>query len=183
MKQVIFKHGDTAQNDAYTGLLGEITIDVENMQFRLHDGVTQGGRVFGDTEHVQTIVEGLVTSGTLVDTLSAQTLTNKTLTSPTITGGIKETTQVVASATSSFNLTTATGTIKKITLTGNTTVVDQLMEGESVTLMVRRNDFTLTFPTVAWVGGAEPTLPTAQYATLTFWKIDNTLYGSHTGDV
>ena len=36
--------GTTAQNDAYTGSEGEITLDLDKKSIRLHDGVTAGGR-------------------------------------------------------------------------------------------------------------------------------------------
>ena len=35
--------GNTAQNDAYTGALGEVTVDTQAKKLRLHDGVTLGG--------------------------------------------------------------------------------------------------------------------------------------------
>ena len=37
--------GTTAQNDAYTGLAGEITVDTEKHTVRVHDGSTAGGHV------------------------------------------------------------------------------------------------------------------------------------------
>ena len=41
--QILFKRGNTAQNDAYTGQLGEITIDTQARRIRLHNGSTVGG--------------------------------------------------------------------------------------------------------------------------------------------
>lgn len=42
-------HGTTAQLDEYTGLTGEVTVDVELNQIRRHDGNTKGGVViYGD---------------------------------------------------------------------------------------------------------------------------------------
>lgn len=41
------KRGTTAQNDAYTGRPGEITVDTELNQLRLHDGVSPGGHAAG----------------------------------------------------------------------------------------------------------------------------------------
>ncbi|MBR2393270.1 MAG: hypothetical protein IKB05_02150 [Alphaproteobacteria bacterium] len=37
------KRGDTATNDAYTGLVGEITMDTDTGIIRVHDGETVGG--------------------------------------------------------------------------------------------------------------------------------------------
>jgi hypothetical protein len=62
-----FRRGTTAQNNAFTGSAGEVSIDTDLDTFRIHDGSTAGG--FEITQNTAT-----------------QTLTNKTLTSPTITG-------------------------------------------------------------------------------------------------
>ena len=65
--QVQFRRGTTAQNNAFTGAIGEVTVDTNLMTIRVHDGVTAGG------------VSSVSTTGT-------QTLTNKTLTAPSIGG-------------------------------------------------------------------------------------------------
>lgn len=41
--QVQFRRGTAAQNDAFKGANGEITIDLSNMSLRVHDGNTVGG--------------------------------------------------------------------------------------------------------------------------------------------
>lgn len=45
--RVQFVRGDTAKNDAYTGRDGELTIDTERNEVRIHDGDTPGGEVAG----------------------------------------------------------------------------------------------------------------------------------------
>ena len=45
--QVKRRRGTTAENDAFTGAEGEITVDLEKHELRLHDGQTQGGFVIG----------------------------------------------------------------------------------------------------------------------------------------
>lgn len=45
--QVKRRRGTTAENDAFTGAEGEITVDTEKHQLRVHDGQTQGGFVIG----------------------------------------------------------------------------------------------------------------------------------------
>lgn len=45
--QVKRRRGTTAENDAFTGAEGEITVDTEKHQLRVHDGTTQGGFVIG----------------------------------------------------------------------------------------------------------------------------------------
>ena len=42
-KQVQFRRGTAAENDAFTGAVGEITVDTTNKQIRVHDGSTAGG--------------------------------------------------------------------------------------------------------------------------------------------
>ena len=67
--QVQFRRGTTAQNNAFTGASGEISVDSSLNTLRVHDGSTAGGIA-------------------LVNLTAAQTLTNKTLTSPTLTAPV-----------------------------------------------------------------------------------------------
>jgi hypothetical protein len=62
-----FRRGTTAQNAAFTGAVGEITVDTDINTILVHDGSTAGGAMefTGNT--------------------ATQTLTNKTLTSPVLT--------------------------------------------------------------------------------------------------
>lgn len=46
--QVQIRRGTDAENDAFTGAEGEVTMDLTNKQLRVHDGVTQGGFKIGD---------------------------------------------------------------------------------------------------------------------------------------
>lgn len=45
--QVKRRRGTTAENDAFTGAEGEIVVDTEKHELRVHDGVTQGGFIIG----------------------------------------------------------------------------------------------------------------------------------------
>jgi len=47
-KQLQLRRGTTVQNDAFTGAIGELTMDTDKKQLRLHDGATQGGCGFID---------------------------------------------------------------------------------------------------------------------------------------
>lgn len=47
--RIQFLRGTTAENDAYTGLEGEIVAAVDNKTLRLHDGLAAGGFVIGTT--------------------------------------------------------------------------------------------------------------------------------------
>jgi len=62
-----FRRGTTSQNNAFTGALGELSIDTTLDTLRIHDGSSAGGFA-------------------LVSETATQTLTNKTLTSPKILG-------------------------------------------------------------------------------------------------
>ena len=43
------RRGTAAQNAAYTGSVGELTVDTENTILRLHDGSTAGGTPVGSS--------------------------------------------------------------------------------------------------------------------------------------
>jgi len=45
--RVQFERGTTAEMDAYVGREGEVSMDMERNQLRLHDGVTSGGNGYG----------------------------------------------------------------------------------------------------------------------------------------
>ena len=87
-----------------------------------------------------------------------------------------------------FNLTGTAlngtnGPIQYKTLGSNTTFTNSMSEGESITLMVDDGSaFTATWPTMTWVGGSAPTLPTSGYAIIELWVVNGTLYGVHAGD-
>ena len=44
------RRGSTAENDAYTGSVGEITVDTTLSTVRLHDGSTAGGSLVGNLQ-------------------------------------------------------------------------------------------------------------------------------------
>ena len=76
------------------------------------------------------------------------------------------------------------GTIQTWTLTGNSTPVDTLTDGQSMTLMIDDGDaYSITWPTMTWTGGSAPTLATSGYTVVTLWKVGTTLYGVYVGDV
>ena len=63
---VQFRRGTGAQNDAFTGAAGELSVDTDKNVIRVHDNSTAGGQA-------------------LVGETATQTLTNKTLTAPNLT--------------------------------------------------------------------------------------------------
>jgi len=104
--QIQLRRGTTAQNIAFTGAIGELTVDTQLNTLRVQDGSTAGGWTLVNVASVQTLTNKTLTapiistisnSGTLTlptstDTLvgraTTDTLTNKTLTAPTITSGL-----------------------------------------------------------------------------------------------
>jgi len=42
-RQIQIRRGTAAQNDAFTGAIGEVTMDTTNKTLRVHDGETAGG--------------------------------------------------------------------------------------------------------------------------------------------
>lgn len=101
---VQFRRGTTAQNDAFTGADGELSIDTDKKSIRIHDNSTSGGE------------EVVVVSAT-------QTLTNKTLTSPTITG--------VSPTVTISGAVTGTGTLTNL---GDVTITTTATNDPTITL-------------------------------------------------
>lgn len=42
-RQIQIRRGSAAENDAFTGAIGEVTMDTTNKTLRVHDGTTAGG--------------------------------------------------------------------------------------------------------------------------------------------
>ena len=114
---------------------------------------------------------GRVYVGTGTVNIPLQTKNNATF-----TGSITEQTAV---GTDAIVATGGTGLYR--TLTANTTLTDGLSEGQSLIYVVTNAGFTLTYPTITWWGGAEPTLATTDK--IKFEKINNVLYGTHEGSI
>ena len=92
---VQFRRGTTAQNDAFTGADGELSIDTDKKAIRIHDNSTAGGEE-------------------VVSVSATQTLTNKTITG-TFTGNI--TGDVTGDVTGNADTATALATAR--TIAGN----------------------------------------------------------------
>lgn len=78
--QVQIRRGTEAENDAFTGAEGEVTMDLTNKQLRIHDGQTKGGMkipniktVFGTNQIAnnavteEKIADNAVTGGKIAD--------------------------------------------------------------------------------------------------------------------
>ena len=75
--QIQYRRGTSTQNDAFTGALGEITVDTTGKTLRVHDGSTVGGNTVVNTTGVQTLsnktASNLVLTGTVTATSSVGT--------------------------------------------------------------------------------------------------------------
>ena len=80
------------------------------------------------------------------------------------------------------SLDPANGTIQTWTLTANSTPTDSLATGESLTLLIDdAAGFTITWPTMEWVGGSAPTLGQDNTTHIELWKVGTVLYGALLG--
>lgn len=68
------------------------------------------------------------------------------------------------------------GDVRVIALTADTTLTDNLSDGESATLRITGGDsWTVTWPTMTWPGGSVPTLGAAHWVEMV--KLGGVLYG------
>jgi hypothetical protein len=103
-------------------------------------------------------------------------------TNPVITGSITEGVYAISGTTPALN--PINGTIQTWTLTANSTPTDGLASGQFLTLMINDGTaYTITWPTMTWVGGTAPTLATSGYTVVELWKVGTTLYGALVGSV
>ena len=65
---ILLKRSNTAGNNAYTGLLGELTLDTQARKLRIHDGVQVGGYIVANMADVQAVIDS-------VDELSISNIT------------------------------------------------------------------------------------------------------------
>jgi len=75
----------------------------------------------------------------------------------------------------------ANSSIQTYTATGDFTIIDDLVSGESVEYQLTNGGYTPTYPTMTWVsvGQVEPTLNTTDI--IKFKKVGAVLQGKHTG--
>ena len=108
----------------------------------------------------------------------------QTLTDPVIIGAITEDVYTITDG-ASVDLDPSNGSIQTWTLGANrTATATNFAAGESMLVMVADGTaYTLTWPTMTWVGGSAPTLATSGYSVIELWKVGSTLYGAHVGDV
>lgn len=128
-------------------------------------------------------------SGTVVGHTDTQTLSGKTLTTPVINGATlngalvhQRTTNTTPGASRALDAA-VDGTLFRITLSANCTFTDSIGDGEWIKLSLDDGSaYVPTFPTIVWIGGVAPTIPTSGRIHLLIWKEDTTLYGRDLGN-
>lgn len=115
-----------------------------------------------------------LTAAQIVTYNGTETLTNKTFT------GFTETVYAITDGPSVI-INPANGTIQTWTLGANRSPSATISDGQSLTLMVTAGSYTVTWPSVVWVGSVAPTLPTSGVGVVVLWKVGTTLYGSYVG--
>lgn len=86
----------------------------------------------------------------------------------------------VHSATASINW--ADGGIQTLALTANVTVTLTIPDGAAITLHITLGDtWTITWPTMKWVGGSAPTLTADDVVEV--WAVGGVIYGAYVGSV
>jgi hypothetical protein len=124
----------------------------------------------------------IITPTNVLTASNTQTLTNKTVTNLVFDGNYTE--EIFAlGTTGTIALDPANGTIQTSALTGNTTFTDSVSAGQSIVLMLTNGaSYTVTFPTMTWVGSGGNVAPTLTAGdTIVFWKVSTTLYGAYAG--
>ena len=87
-----------------------------------------------------------------------------------------------ASVGASFALDPSNGTIQNLTLSASSSFSDSLSSGEFITLHILDGTaYTITWPTMEWIGGSAPTLDTTNETIINVWKVGSVLYGALVG--
>jgi len=145
---------------------GELGVETDTNKFKVGDGST-----------AWTSLDYLIDTGNIVELDVAQEFTAQQTFNE-----IKETVFTLGTS-GSIALDPANGSIQVSTLTGDPTFTDSLEAGQTIVLMLNGGDsYTVTFPTVTWVGPEGNTAPTlTANDTLVFWKVSTTLYAANVG--
>ena len=121
-------------------------------------------------------INGVAFDGSANITVSDGTKLTKT--NPSIIGSITEQVYNLTGA----EINPANGTIQYKTISANTTFTETLISGQSVLLrLINANKYTITFPTITWVGAVNPVPVLTANCAIALWKEQSTLYGAYIG--
>lgn len=83
----------------------------------------------------------------------------------------------------SIEIAPSNGTIQLWTLSATRSLLaTNFANGQSVIMQITAGAFTITWPSVTWVGGTPPTLSTTQKTIIVLWKSGGTIYGVNVGN-
>ena len=126
--QIQYRRGTTAQNDNFTGALGEMTIDTTLKTVRVHDGATTGGFATVGVSTTQTLtnktLSNVVLSGNATGTANI-VITGIASATGNITGGNIITSALLSSATLSVSGNANVGNIGATSIVGTLTTASQ----------------------------------------------------------
>lgn len=74
-KTIQHLRGTTAQNEAFTGASGEITVDTQTHELRVHDGSTAGGHVIYTKNEIDTAMSNKADDNNVVHLSDSETIT------------------------------------------------------------------------------------------------------------
>jgi hypothetical protein len=157
MPNVKHRRGTTAKNNAYTGLEGELTVDLERKTARIHDGIQSGGFSLAKEE----VTETVLSNSSAIITLQNRVFELEN-TVDTLISGLKVLSAVrvdtTANLTSSYNSTnktlTNTGTLAALVIDGVTLALNDRVLVSNQTTASQNGIYTVTTVgsvSVAWV--------------------------------
>ena len=80
-KQIQLRRGTTAENNAFTGAIGEVTVDTDKDVLVVHDGATAGGFPAAARANTDGTISLIKKDGTSAGSINSSGLFNNTLTS------------------------------------------------------------------------------------------------------
>ena len=122
---VQFRRGSTAQNNAFTGAAGELSVDTTLGTVRVHNGVA-GGNTLASIDAVQTLSNKTLSAPTITGTLSSTGFINTSGNVSAVVGLFGSITSTglatLAGINSSANILATGGILSSLTVNGNVTV-------------------------------------------------------------
>ena len=111
---VQFRRGTNAQNDTFTGAVGEITIDTTNKTIRVHDASTAGGSRLATVKYTANTYETKASANTRLANTNTYIATKVNTTNPTTSGLLAHTGRATISTNLSVSGNTSVTGLKEI---------------------------------------------------------------------